>query len=502
MSEFNSSTYTAITLTGAAKLASYSRTPEVRELALQIEHRLWAEVLLHYHPSTRMQAGPQSRAYAVDCAGHNHTLQAVLWMAFGAQAIGRNLLASDFDPDGTEVVHFAGHYLQNVAEFTDAIDSDLHIPDDLALLIAQRRYPATLRGRSECISRLDGMAAPYHTETYMEEDFSLGTVSGPLGGGEQTATCYVTYKRRKDAVTFCDAATVFARYLTTGTPVAEMMQSKDGSTLGEGFVSNQGWWYSAQKKNTALMLVTPNLKSGPIKTESLRLSVIFPAHYGNISKSVIGDGPCKSGAHGESEVVAPVSVEAGEVYIHIFPLLPTDLARKHALRFSRCLQYEVLDLFNYEGPSRTVTRQQASVVLNGMVMTVESKAKFTSLDAFHRKMSDAVIQDYFVVGHRDLLFQRDDVEFEFALTTDPFGVQTETIEGRTINRPVFETNQLDVSRFPFVSGSAPRDRPMFPWETLDICWYPESPWLIGSRGDSSRRNYADPTSGPRLPVNE
>jgi len=158
-SEFNSSTYSAVTLTAVAKLATYSHDPAIRRLALDIEHRLWAEVLLHYHPGTRHQAGPQSRAYCIDYAGHNHALQLVLWMAFGEDATGRDLIRSYFHPDGTEVIHFEGCHAQSIAEFCEMIDTDLHVPAELAGLIAERRYPALLRGRAEAMSRFDGQAA-------------------------------------------------------------------------------------------------------------------------------------------------------------------------------------------------------------------------------------------------------------------------------------------------------------------------------------------------------
>lgn len=490
MSEFNSSTYSAITLTGAAKLATYAHNPEIRALALEIEHRLWAEVLLHYHPSTFMQAGPQCRAYAIDYAGHNHTLQLILWMAFGPEAVGRDMLKSYFEPDGTEVIHFAGCHFQSIAEYCDAMDTELHVPEHLAELISKRRYPAVLRGRSECMGRYDGMSAPFHTETYMEEDFSLGTVNGPLGGGEQSATCYVTYKRKPEALSFRDASTVFFKVLTSNAPIGGMEKSDDGGSEGEKFLSSQGWCYSMQKGNVAVLLTTPNLKNAPIETDTLKLSVIFPAHYGAIERTLIGNGKPAAGATGHSEQVQPVSVETGEVFIHIQPLIPTTLPRERAVAFSKAQKYEVLDLFNYSGPKRTFTRAQAALVLNGMVLTVESKSKFSSLEAFHQKMSSGLVQDYYMAGHRFFLFQRDDVEFEVVLTTDPFGVQTEAVDGRTVSRPVFESNQIEVSTLPFVSGEVPRNRAFFPWPSMEICWYPDLPWMIGSRGLPGEANYS------------
>lgn len=506
MSEFNSSTYSAITLSGAAKLATYSRIAEVRELALEIEHRLWAEILLHYHPGTFMQSGPQCRAYPIDCAGHTHTLQTLLWMAFG-DVVGRDPIRSLFNPDGREVLHFAGNPWQSIAEYCDALDTDLHVPQELAALATERSYPAILRGRSECMSRYDGQCGAYHTETYMTEAFSLGTVNGPLCGGKHTTPFYATYRRRPSPRDFRDAGTVFPRYLIgAASSPAGYESTADGLFCGDREISSQGWFYAMQSENTALALCTPNLKNlkdKPLETDSLRLSVIFPAHYGRIARSIIGDGSARDGAVGESTHVMPVSVETGEVFIHIQPLLPTSLPRQAALRFGQILPpeehqetnceptYEYLDLINYEGPKRTFTRAEAALVLNGLVLTLAAKTDFPTLEDFHRANHATVIRDYYAMKHRWLLVQRADVEFEVAYTPDPFGVQTATLNGRPVQRPVFESNQIDVSTLPFTTGEVPRSRPFFPWETMEICWYPEFDWLIGSRGLPGETAYAN-----------
>jgi hypothetical protein len=207
-------------------------------------------------------------------------------------------------------------------------------------------------------------------------------------------------------------------------------------------------------------------------------------------RSIIGDGSVQMGAVGESAEVVPVSVETGEVFIHIQPLLPTNLPRQAALRFSTCGNYEVLDLINYEGPQCTFTRKEAALVLNGMVLTVEAKSKFDSLESFHRQMSEVAIRDYFAMEHRSILFQREDVEFEVSYTPEPFGVQTEAIDGRTVSRPVFESDQIDVRSLPFVTGLVPQSRPFFPWETMEICWYPEYSSIIGSRGLPGEKAYS------------
>ena len=490
-SEFNSSTYTAVTLSAVAKIATYAHDAETRELARDIEHRLWAEVLLHYHPGTKHQGGPQCRAYSIDLAGHNHALQLMLWLLFGPEVTGRDLPASYFHPDGTEAIHFEGHYFQSVAEYCEMLDTEFHLPDELSRLIAGRNYPARLRGRAECMFRFDGFAADYHTESYMEEEFSLGSVNGPLASGEQTTGLYVTYQRRPEVKTFRDASTVFLKYLTSSEPYGATDRSADGQFEGERFTPCRAWSYALQKDNTGLMLCVPNLKNAPFTADTLKLAVLFPAHYGRITRSLIGNGEVMPGAVGSSAEVAPVSVEAGEVYLHIQPLLPTGLPRETAVRWVRHRNYELLELVNYEGEPREFRREELKTVLNGAVMTVAAKKNWSSLEEFHRVHSAALVTDYFFANHRFVVFQRRDVEFEVTMTTDPFGVQTEGVDGRQIPRPVFESNQLDVDRLPFMSGPVPRCPPLFPWgDSLEAHTFPDHPWLIGSRGLPEEPNYS------------
>lgn len=490
ISEYNSSTYSPITLAGAARIASHTQSEEIRQLALDIEQRIWAELLLHYHPGTYMQAGPHCRAYSIDNVGHNHSLQALLWMAFGPEKIGRDLIKSYFDPDGTEVTHFQGNYFQSVAEFCDMFDCELHLPQELISLIQPLDGPVETRGRTEMMGTYDGFGATAFTQTYMEDAFSLGTSTLPLCGGEQTNQLYATYRRKATPKTFRDSSSLFYRYRMDNTPMGELEASVDGEFKNEAFQKNMGWVYAIQHKNVALMHCAPNSKDMPEEIGCMKLNVIFPAHYGKIRRSIIGNASARDEAIGESSEPVPVSIETGEVLIHIQPLLPTNLPRTAALRFSRQNQYEVLELINYEGERRHFNVIEASRIFNGMVLTINNRSDYESLESFHEKMSDCRVLDELFARHRRIQFFREDVDFELLLTTNPFGVQSESINGRPIERPMFQTDRLDVKKLPFMTGKVDRNKPFYPWEKLDCASFEHS-WMIGSRGLSPKRNYTE-----------
>ena len=496
-SEFNSSTYSAITLSNLAKIAAYAGDDAVRKLAEQCEIRLWTELLLHWHPGTKHSGGPQCRAYAIDAAGHNHSLQALFWLVFGPELTGRDLMKSYFEPDGTEVVHFQGNYMQSVAEYCDLMDNEFHLPEELASLIEQRKYPALTRGRSECMCSTRGECGEYHTCSYMEEDFSLGTVNIPLCSGDSTLQLYATYRRTPEVRSFRDAATVFYRYADSPLSAGIMESSADGAYRNEQFVKSLAHAYAIQKNNTALLTTIPaiELLKGK-KVGILKLDVLFPAHYGKITASVIGKNHVQSGACGESSEVQPVSIETGEVFIHIQPLLPTSLARKAAVRFRKMNHYEALELINYEGPERAFSAEELEYIQNGFVFTIDSRSKYESLEAFHREKSDALVLDYTLASHRFLRYKRKDVQFEICYTPLHFGVQTHAIDGRTEPWPILETNQLDVAKLPFMRGEVEADIPFFPWgDSLKQHNYPDLKWMIGSRGLPGEAPYSRIRSG-------
>jgi hypothetical protein len=310
---------------------------------------------------------------------------------------------------------------------------------------------------------------------------------------EQTLNCHVTYRRKPQPRDFRDTATAFLRYRYEHVEYGAMDRSADGGFQGERFFKNQGWVRTLQKDNVALVQATPALRHAPIETDVLRLDVVFPSHYGKIARTIIGDGPVREGATGESADVVPVSLEAGEVYLHIFPLIPTNLPRTAALRFTtHGDRYEVLELVNYQGPKRVFSRPELELAANGCVLTVESKKKHASLEAFHRAKSRALVTDYLMSDLRFVEFRRDDVWFEHTYGPRAGEVMTEAIDGRAVPRPVFESSEIDVTKLPFMTGPVAPNFPLFPWkDSLEICWYPHASWIIGSRGLPDEKPYSN-----------
>ena len=509
-SEYNSGTYSGLTLSCMAKLASESHTPEVRELALAIEQRLWAEMLLHWHPGTFCQAGPHSRAYAVDAANHMHNQQALLWMAFGPDATRRDLVKTCFAHDGVEVVHFGGYHPSNIVEYVEMLDTELHVPEHLGRLIAERRYPARLQGSVEQMSTPNhaGGCGRCHTTTYMEESFSLGTVDSAFCGGEQTDSLYATFRRKANVASFRDAGVLFVRYLVNdaphGLPDEQARFFDTGKpAFGEAFVKSHGNLLTLQKDGTAMLLAQPHWRDDQPLHElgqtdgitSLKLSLLVPAHYGRSRAVMVGDERVTD-FHLRTDRLQPISIDTGDVYIHIDPLVPTACERDCAVELVRENAYEAVHLVNYRGPARAFTPAELASMLNGCVVTLRARAEFASVEAFHASMCRVRIHDYWA-HMRYVVFQRDDIELEMVTSIEPMSVQTAAIDGRPPARPMIDSSEIDVGRLPFASGAVPRDEPFFPWRSLNVYPY-DNAWGIGSRGLPDEVPYSD-TAGSGTP---
>ena len=107
LSEYTSSTYSPVTMLCYSDIAEYSRDPTARQLAIEIERRVWQDIAAHFHAPTNILAGPHSRAYQVDSVGHLHQVHMMLYQAFGKR-LWMNPTRFMFPPIAKQVIHHDG----------------------------------------------------------------------------------------------------------------------------------------------------------------------------------------------------------------------------------------------------------------------------------------------------------------------------------------------------------------------------------------------------------
>ena len=137
--EFNSPTYTPISLMALAKIVELSPNAQAAELAQSIEQNLWRQVLAFYHPRLNTLAGPYGRAYRIDLA--NHASQARILLA-GAGVSGETSIEQILEGHAPHaVVHHAGDLPFNWAGAAWLMSTSYHLPDGWRQALSQRSDP-------------------------------------------------------------------------------------------------------------------------------------------------------------------------------------------------------------------------------------------------------------------------------------------------------------------------------------------------------------------------
>ncbi len=148
ISEHNSPTYSPLTLTNLAEIAAYARSPEARALAGAGAARIWAELLAHYHAPTRSVAGPYSRAYATDSAGHLSAVHMLFWLVFGPAVMPDPTVELLRQPPRL-VVHHSGDVFFVLACFAFVAACQHEPPAELVAWAGRRHFPFNFSATTE-----------------------------------------------------------------------------------------------------------------------------------------------------------------------------------------------------------------------------------------------------------------------------------------------------------------------------------------------------------------
>lgn len=137
--EFNSPTYTPISLHSLAKIVELIDDPVAREIALGIEMKLWREVLSLYHPNLGLSCSPYSRAYRIDVLGQNSQMRILLCYVGLSKDRSVVTLFDErqkgliFHHDGDVPFAWSGPAWQMATRF--------HVPTDAVRDMKARRFP-------------------------------------------------------------------------------------------------------------------------------------------------------------------------------------------------------------------------------------------------------------------------------------------------------------------------------------------------------------------------
>jgi hypothetical protein len=291
--EYNSPTYTAVTIRALNLLADLVQDEDTRIRARTALARLGLSAGLHIHTGTGRWAGPHSRAYqpSVVCETPPEVERMQQWIAEGA------------------------------------------LPPWIADVLAQR--PAAFEVVETAFAERDMSITTYHSPS-----FALGVSTKEFSG--QSNVLMVHYARPGAE----RPGVVYTRYLTDDKWLGDFYHATD-RTRSRNLV-DEGLFYGVQQGPRAIGLYTPrNLGS----VFSAKAALIW-TRRDLVDEIWVGEGQVET-LPAEVPPGETVVVGSGEALVAARPLARTDLGRDAPIRLTEVQGDLVLELYNYLGPRKS-----------------------------------------------------------------------------------------------------------------------------------------------------
>ena len=461
ISEFNSMTYTPVQLVAVAAVQRIAPDEECRRIALQAQHRIWADCLAHYHPQVGSWSGPFSRHYIGQSQGIFAFVPALVELKV-------DVLRETYGLGGL-------HHL------TEEYD----IPDAAWKLVTDKQYPFTVTCTSEYTASTDatpeaarrdmtkeeecyeygaGVAGLY---TYQTARYGIGTSTHEWHNGVQATTFFVNYRRNDVPKVRSDARQVYCRYLLNDETVADQRFFDQGRKLAFG------------RENQALVLYKPKIAwipsvdtgnctedlaahyrrqeiSGNLGVTSAKLLIMIPLNGVKPEKILLGEEALVDCA-GKSQSPRSVYIQDGDMYLAFHPTQVDDLGRDCAMTVRLRGDNLEIALYNYAGEKKDFARRHFLHVRNGFLFSAGSAEECGSFESFLAREKQTVIEDRMITSNharQTFIRQVDAVTAQRKLSCE-YAPASESIkflacDDYALEFPKLEISDLDVKELPLM----------------------------------------------------
>jgi hypothetical protein len=279
-----------------------------------------------------------------------------------------------------------------------------------------------------------------HINSYLEEDFALGTATKPLCGGGQTDLFHAMWRLRAPAKEWGDLRAVFTRYLINES------QPEDASS--GGLLYQHGNGMAIQDDRRALALYHPNgyLHEG---IHSLRLALIMQELTSPVEEVWIGDR-LLPGGDGEAQEADWVLVKDGPMLLAFYPLCGTNLGREAAIRCRQENGYRVLSFYNFQGSARDFPQHELQIIQNGFIFEAATAADYPDVPAFLADLRKAQVSDTTVLESRRARYLREGRELFLWMDPALQTIKAAVVNGEEIAYPRLEVTGLDPTQLPWL----------------------------------------------------
>lgn len=398
MAEYNSPTYTALTLWFLAIIAEFAQDEEARRLAQFLEERLWINVAMHWHEPTQQFAGPFSRAYAEDSVGGFSALHCTF-----ACAMQKNIFITAELPRRFE-------HPSALIENAFVAILNFHVPAEARAIAFDKPLPYYFRMTTYCeqyhengrrqeddrqIAAFDDEVYPGgwgDLTTFMTKEYCLGTASRPYVNAGQSDGFSLRYRRAEQVQSLQDFRGAYTRMVFNGSIFGQdNFCHVAGFPVNKDYLYEEGRAFTYQHENKAIVCCTPK-RAGHAGVNELRLDLIFSYHapfdHIQVDETEITDFPF------DGENVKRIVISDHRTYLAILPLPASALADfKPQCRLWASHDHFMISFYNYRGAARDFTREEMSMTRNSFACIMETREHFPRLDDFLKFLNSVKLNE-------------------------------------------------------------------------------------------------------------
>ncbi|HEY3396206.1 MAG TPA: hypothetical protein VGM19_00980 [Armatimonadota bacterium] len=451
--EFLSVNYAPVYMTGIASLARWVEDPVCRNLAEQVEARLWLELASAWHPELQFSAGASGRSYTYCSMSYAPALNGLVWIALGPEASPAPMDLGVFSGDrglfdvGDQPFIEGGINIWNAAV-------PFQVPPEAAELFAAKPYPWAMSGSVHLPGYRENELAPPGTDvtalggwwaepgrgylpgtilhpggravlsTYLTEDWGLGASSRILFS--QCDFCHAIWRREVPAAAASSLETLLARRtLYTRYVVNDQVEEKLGGNRLD-LVAEQGRGGCLQSGPLAVAWYN----GGDVPTTGvsrLRTCALIPEHFSRLDEVWLGDQPLAD-LTGSSEEEEWVFLRDGITYLGLRPLRLTNHGRGPVVSVERVGQFRVVSFANYQGEPRDFLGAELRQTCGGLALCIGSEREWGDFEAFRTACRPLELSDTRYESQRRLVCRWGEWEADVL-----WDMQTEEIKRATRN---------------------------------------------------------------------
>lgn len=293
--EYLSPFYTALQLASAAQLRLLPVPPDMQRMATEMERYVWKGVLRHAQEGMLELAGPYSRAYTSELAGHFQAISAALRRLLGEDAgytlsdtIFSDAYAEKIVPHGTiDNMRLYALYFSAFPYQCEKNDLDAWRRREYPLCLRERVHSPASRDVSITREKADHSTPLCYPETetnlttWLEDDFSVGIGEVEYENGMACSALHFLYKKNDETKSVFFKLARDDRYIGEFNDYPQL-----GLRLSVSNFPDDGRKTTEETKNGLLLRYTP--RAFLRGAGQFKLSVIFPCHFSRPDAVLIG----------------------------------------------------------------------------------------------------------------------------------------------------------------------------------------------------------------------